>query len=214
MPIIVCVINSKLIIECLSVCPRVCRDFGLSSDDEDLGTGGYTHCDSPCVHNDGAGHAGDCVFLCGCIRGAEDSLEPSHADQSIPSPARCDPFQACKSCGTMADLRCFACYQFFCTDHLSRSNHTCPSPSSSDTESEDMLQKKRRTQERLSAQEAEVSNRTTIEAPTFFVGTRKILNCAQAALDFLPLVSLAIVLFAFVLYGVADTSESTPRQLN
>ena len=77
-----------------------------------------------------------------------------------------------------------------------------------------MLQKKRRTQERLSAQEAEVSNRTTIEAPTFFVGTRKVLNCAQAALDFLPLVSLAIVLFAFVLYGVADTSESTPRQLN
>ena len=77
-----------------------------------------------------------------------------------------------------------------------------------------MLQEKRGTQERLSAQEAEVSNRTTIEAPTFFVGTRKVLNFAQATLDFLPLVSLAIVLFAFVFYGVAETSESTPRQLN
>ena len=61
--------------------------------------------------------------------------------------------------------------------------------------------------------EAETSKRTAIEAPTFFVGTEQILRLAKATLDFLPLVSLAIVGLAFVLYGVADTSQSTPRQL-
>ena len=61
--------------------------------------------------------------------------------------------------------------------------------------------------------EAETSKRAAIEASTFFVGTGRILHCVKATLDFLPLVSLAIVFLAFVLYGVADVSEPTPRQL-
>ncbi len=72
---------------------------------------------------------------------------------------------------------------------------------------------KHRAQDHLSAMEAETSKRAAIEASTFFVGTGRILHCVKATLDFLPRVSLAIVFLAFVLYGVADTSQSTPKQL-
>ena len=61
--------------------------------------------------------------------------------------------------------------------------------------------------------EAEESNKTAIEAPTFFVGTKQILRLVKTILDFLPLVSLAIVGLALVFYGVTDISQSTPRQL-
>ena len=65
----------------------------------------------------------------------------------------------------------------------------------------------------LQATRSEESNRTAIEAPTFFVGTDQILRGARTTLDFLPLVSLAIVGLALVFYGVADTSQPTRQQL-
>ena len=65
----------------------------------------------------------------------------------------------------------------------------------------------------VQAMGSEESNRTAIEAPTFFVGTQKIFRCVETTLNFLPLISLAIVGLALVLYGAGDNSQSARQQL-